>query len=184
MTEEKGTLRVKVGLAEMLKGGVIMDVTNAEQAKIAEEAGAVQIGVVRGDDGMLPVTVDLATTDLAATSGLDYVGTNYTLSFAPTERFKRITIPILNDSLKEANETFRVTLSHLTNGTFGSTITTTITIVDNDQGLQFEPTTFSVAEDAGAVLINVTRGDDANSAATAQREPSFRTTDCHVLPAS
>lgn len=32
--------KVKVGLAEMLKGGVIMDVTNAEQAKIAEEAGA------------------------------------------------------------------------------------------------------------------------------------------------
>src|SRR3984957_20014497 len=32
--------RVKVGLAEMLKGGVIMDVTNAAQAKIAEEAGA------------------------------------------------------------------------------------------------------------------------------------------------
>jgi Pyridoxine biosynthesis enzyme len=37
---ETGTLRVKTGLAEMLKGGVIMDVTNAEQAKIAEEAGA------------------------------------------------------------------------------------------------------------------------------------------------
>src|SRR3974390_3927016 len=32
--------RVKVGLAEILKGGVIMDVTNAEQAKIAEDAGA------------------------------------------------------------------------------------------------------------------------------------------------
>jgi len=31
---------VKVGLAEMLKGGAIMDVTNAEQAKIAEDAGA------------------------------------------------------------------------------------------------------------------------------------------------
>ena len=35
--------RVKVGLAEMLKGGVIMDVTNAEQAKIAEEAGACSV---------------------------------------------------------------------------------------------------------------------------------------------
>jgi pyridoxal 5'-phosphate synthase pdxS subunit len=35
--------RLKVGLAEMLKGGVIMDVTNAEQAKIAEDAGAVAI---------------------------------------------------------------------------------------------------------------------------------------------
>src|SRR5438270_6212911 len=35
--------RVKTGLAEMLKGGVIMDVTNAEQAKIAEDAGAVSV---------------------------------------------------------------------------------------------------------------------------------------------
>jgi pyridoxal 5'-phosphate synthase pdxS subunit len=40
---EIGTLRVKTGLAEMLKGGVIMDVVNAEQAKIAEDAGAVAV---------------------------------------------------------------------------------------------------------------------------------------------
>src|SRR5574341_1092990 len=40
---EVGTLRLKVGLAEMLKGGVIMDVTNADQAKIAEDAGAVAV---------------------------------------------------------------------------------------------------------------------------------------------
>ena len=37
---EQGTIRLKTGLAEMLKGGVIMDVTTPEQAKIAEEAGA------------------------------------------------------------------------------------------------------------------------------------------------
>jgi pyridoxal 5'-phosphate synthase pdxS subunit len=37
---EEATFRVKSGLAEMLKGGVIMDVTDAEQAQIAEEAGA------------------------------------------------------------------------------------------------------------------------------------------------
>src|SRR4051812_8915106 len=37
---EIGTMRVKSGLAEMLKGGVIMDAVDAEQAKIAEEAGA------------------------------------------------------------------------------------------------------------------------------------------------
>ena len=41
--EKKGTFRVKSGLAEMLKGGVIMDVTTAEQAKIAEGAGAVAV---------------------------------------------------------------------------------------------------------------------------------------------
>jgi pyridoxal 5'-phosphate synthase pdxS subunit len=40
---ERGTERVKRGLAEMLKGGVIMDVTTAEQARIAEEAGAVAV---------------------------------------------------------------------------------------------------------------------------------------------
>ncbi len=44
-TDERvwGTWRVKVGLAQMLRGGVIMDVTNAEQARIAEEAGAVAV---------------------------------------------------------------------------------------------------------------------------------------------
>lgn len=43
---EKGTLRLKVGLAEMLKGGVIMDVVSAEQAKIAEKSGAVSVMVL------------------------------------------------------------------------------------------------------------------------------------------
>ncbi|MBA3721308.1 MAG: pyridoxal 5'-phosphate synthase lyase subunit PdxS [Parachlamydiaceae bacterium] len=41
--EQKGSFEVKVALAEMLKGGVIMDVTNPEQAKIAEDAGAVAV---------------------------------------------------------------------------------------------------------------------------------------------
>ena len=40
---ERATFRVKSGLAEMLKGGVIMDVVNADQAKIAEAAGAVAV---------------------------------------------------------------------------------------------------------------------------------------------
>jgi len=40
---DKGSFEVKVGLAEMLKGGVIMDVTTPEQARIAEQAGAVAV---------------------------------------------------------------------------------------------------------------------------------------------
>ena len=40
---DKGTLRLKTGLAEMLKGGVIMDVTDAAQARIAQDAGAVAV---------------------------------------------------------------------------------------------------------------------------------------------
>jgi pyridoxal 5'-phosphate synthase pdxS subunit len=43
MSEVNDQFRVKVGLAEMLKGGVIMDVTSAEQAKLAEDAGAAAV---------------------------------------------------------------------------------------------------------------------------------------------
>ena len=43
MEMNKGTLRLKTGLAEMLKGGVIMDVTDDDQARIAEGAGAVAV---------------------------------------------------------------------------------------------------------------------------------------------
>ena len=48
MSENNGnntttSLRLKTGLAEMLKGGVIMDVTDARQAEIAEKAGAVSV---------------------------------------------------------------------------------------------------------------------------------------------
>jgi pyridoxal 5'-phosphate synthase pdxS subunit len=43
MEAETGTFELKAGMAKMLKGGVIMDVVNVEQAKIAEEAGAVAV---------------------------------------------------------------------------------------------------------------------------------------------
>src|SRR3546814_13464916 len=43
LSHDTGTTRVKRGLAEMLKGGVIMDVVDPEQAKIAEDAGAVAV---------------------------------------------------------------------------------------------------------------------------------------------
>lgn len=133
---------------------------------VAEDSRVVQVGVVRSDDGTLPVTVDIATTDLTATSGLDYSRIITTLSFAPTERWKLVSIPIFNDGLKEANETFRITLTNPTNAALGATKTTTVTIVDNDQGFRFESATNSVAEDAGLVLINITRGDDTNSTAS------------------
>src|ERR671937_149363 len=43
VVKDTGTFRVKAGLAEMLKGGVIMDVVTADQARIAESAGAVAV---------------------------------------------------------------------------------------------------------------------------------------------
>jgi pyridoxal 5'-phosphate synthase pdxS subunit len=74
--QSTGTARVKRGLAEMLRGGVIMDVVDAEQAKIAEEAGAVAVmalervpadirrdgGVARMSDPLLIEAIQQAVT--------------------------------------------------------------------------------------------------------------------------
>ena len=57
--EEKGTFKVKAGLAQMLKGGVIMDVVTAEQAKIAEEAGACAV-----------MALERVPADIRATGGV------------------------------------------------------------------------------------------------------------------
>ncbi len=54
-----GTLRVKTGLAEMLKGGVIMDVVDAEQARVAEDAGAVAV-----------MALERVPADIRATGGV------------------------------------------------------------------------------------------------------------------
>ena len=134
---------------------------------VAEDAGAVLIGVVRGNDGNFPVTVDVTTTDVTAKSGQDYTGITNTLTIVVGEKVKLFTVPILNDSLKEATKTFRVTLSNPVGATLGSQKTTTVTIADNDQGFQFELANSSVAEDAGVGLVSVLRGsDDTNSPMT------------------
>src|SRR6202043_2018049 len=81
VNERKGTWKVKAGLAEMLKGGVIMDVVTAEQAKIAEDAGAVAVmalervpadirregGVARmSDPGLITAIIDAVTIPVMA----------------------------------------------------------------------------------------------------------------------
>ena len=76
------------------------------------------------------VSLNYATTNGTATAGLDYTATNGTLTFAPGATSQVINIPILNDSLNEADETFTLTLSSPTNASFGTLTTVTTTITD------------------------------------------------------
>lgn len=71
MERQQGTDRVKRGMAEMQKGGVIMDVVNAEQAKIAEAAGAVAVMAlervpsdIRRDGGVARMADPLVTEEV------------------------------------------------------------------------------------------------------------------------
>jgi hypothetical protein len=101
--------------------------------------------VVEGNTGTTPATLtvtlsgaSLVTTSVAwataagtATAGVDYSTGSGTLTFAPGETMKTIAVSVIGDTLKEANETFTVTLSNPSALTIAGG-TGTVTIVDDD----------------------------------------------------
>ncbi|MFM6860941.1 MAG: beta strand repeat-containing protein, partial [Dolichospermum sp.] len=76
------------------------------------------------------ITVQYATANGTAIAGSDYTSTSGTLTFDPGVTSQVINIPILNDSLNEANETFTLNLTTATNATPGAARTATTTITD------------------------------------------------------
>ncbi|MFN6538729.1 MAG: Calx-beta domain-containing protein [Nostoc sp. EkiNYC01] len=76
------------------------------------------------------ITVKYATANGTATAGADYTNTAGTLTFNPGDTSKVINIPILNDFINEANETFTLTLTSPTNASLGTSKTVTTTITD------------------------------------------------------
>jgi len=83
MTDNKnkqGTVQVKTGLAEMFKGGVIMDVVNAEQAKIAEDAGATSV-----------MALERVPADIRAEGGVARMASIEKIQ----EIMKTVTIPVM-----------------------------------------------------------------------------------------
>lgn len=133
--------------------------------RVGEGEGFILLAVLRGDDGDFPVSVDYFTTDGTATNGLDYSAVTNTLFFAAGKKVQTFVVPIVNDGLKESGETFRVTLSNPTNQVLGTQKTATVTIVDNDTGVQFQPQYLCrVAENEGARTLTVVRGNDTNLA--------------------
>ena len=87
----------------------------------------VELGAVSGAQ----VTVDYATADGTATAGADYTAANGTLTFAPGETSKSISVTITDDDVDEENETFTVTLGNAVNASIGQA-TATGTITDDD----------------------------------------------------
>ena len=79
---------------------------------VSESDAFALISVVRTDNLGSRVTVDFATTDGTAYDGLDYLGTNGTLVFAPNETVKSFTVPIIFDQLYEPTETVVLTLAN------------------------------------------------------------------------
>jgi Ca2+-binding RTX toxin-like protein len=76
------------------------------------------------------ITVQYSTANGTALAGSDYTTTTGTLTFNPGVTSQTISIPILNDSVNEANETFTLKLTSPTNAILGGTATVTTTITD------------------------------------------------------
>ncbi|MDZ8052907.1 MAG: LamG-like jellyroll fold domain-containing protein [Aulosira sp. ZfuCHP01] len=111
--------------------GVISLETNA--IAVNEGNGTATVTVLRqqGSDGT--VTVDYRTVDNSAIADADYTRRSGTLTFAPGETSKSVTIPILDDTLTEGNETFGFAIDNITGGaTLSAPQTAEITIVDNE----------------------------------------------------
>jgi hypothetical protein len=128
----------------------------------SEAAGSVTLTVQRGNDLLLGAfTVDYATSPGNATAGLDYQTSTGTLTFGEGETTKELTIPILNDGLREESESFRVALLNPTGGlSLGSNASAQITIDDNDPGIGFTQSEHWTSEAAGSVTLTFQRGND------------------------
>jgi hypothetical protein len=115
------------------------------------------------------VTVNYATSNGTGTTGSDYTTASGTLSFGSGVTSKTFTVPILPDTLDEANETVILTLSTPTGGaTLGTTNPATLTITDNDVGgaLKFSAASYNVGEAGGSATVTVTRSGGTASGVT------------------
>lgn len=119
---------------------------------------AIKVNLIPSGNPSQTSVVDFSATSITAFAGFDFSAINTTLVFQPGEFSKTVMVPIMDDFLTEPSETFRVTLSNPGVGTIlGTPSSAIVTILDDDQAnvVQFSPTDYSVAENAGTVNLTV-----------------------------
>ena len=127
---------------------------------VGESAGVVSVAVTRTGGMAGGVTVDFATADGSAQAGSDYTARSGRLTFNAGETSKLVAVAILDDQVREGDETFTLTLSNPGGGAaLGPARVAVVTIRDDEVGptVQFAGAAFSVSESAGNAVISVTR---------------------------
>ena len=111
------SLRLKTGLAEMLKGGVIMDVMNVEQARIAEEAGAVAVmalervpAMIRAEGGVARMANPKLIKEIMATVSLPVMAKARIGHFVEAQVLQTLGVDFIDESevLTPADETYHI----------------------------------------------------------------------------
>ncbi|ALG68759.1 Calx-beta domain-containing protein [Beggiatoa leptomitoformis] len=130
---------------------------------VNETDGVVQILVTRAADSVGAVTVDYATIDVNALSGVDYTGKGGTLTWADGDlTHKVIEIPITKDTVSENDELFSIILTNpVGNAVLGVNTLSNITIIDTPASgagnLQFVATDYTVTENSGVAQLGIER---------------------------
>lgn len=137
---------------------------------VDEGAGTVTLTVLKEGAATGPISVHYATSDgfLATTPG-DYTATSGDLTFAPNETSKQFTVPIVDDSIYEGNESFNVTLSNPTGGAaIRAPSTAQVNIQDNDPApaVKFSSANYSANEGDGTALLTITKAGATEVATT------------------
>jgi uncharacterized delta-60 repeat protein len=99
---------------------------------VNERGTNILINVLRTGGDAEEVRVDLATTNLTATDGLDYIGTNVTLIFPDGVRSASVTLPINDDPDLEGNESFAIRLLNFQKAGAGPFTNALVTIIDDE----------------------------------------------------
>ena len=134
--------------SESAETTVTVDITDVDDTPAIRAADA---EATEGDDtemvfrvtlqsaSTVTVTVNYATTDGTATAGEDYTATSGTLTFAPGETEKTVSVTIIDDTVEDSGETFRLLLSEPSGGSLGD-MEATGTIFNSDPTSVSEPT--------------------------------------------
>jgi len=131
-----------------------------------ESAGTITFNVQLAAPVQSTVTVDYTTVNGTALAGSDYTATAGTLTFVANDQLETITVPILNDAIFEADETFTVVLSNATNTTSISDGTALGTITDDDTAVAIVIQDATAAEDDGTMTFTVTLAAPVNTTVT------------------
>jgi uncharacterized delta-60 repeat protein len=112
--------------------------------------------VRRSGDASVPASVTVFTQDGTATAGADYLALNTDLTFAAGEWSKTVSVTILDDAVVEATEQFTLCLTNATGGfTLGQHSTVTISIQNNDAGVEFTQDEFPAVEEDGFAQVRI-----------------------------
>jgi hypothetical protein len=147
------------GLIDAQGVGTIVDddapaaisVANASVTEGSTGTATLVFTVSLGTASGKPVSIDWGTADGTAVAPADFTAASGTLSFAPGETTKTVSVTVVGDALDEFDETFALNLSNATNATIG-TATATGTILDDDAAVSAGIADVSVAEGNAATL--------------------------------